>query len=104
MRSRYTAYALGSTDHLFRTWHARTRPADVGTDERVRWVGLDLLDTVDGGVDDVSGVVEFRAHWVSDDDGPTRRGTVEERSRFTRRAGRWVYLGAEEPEPRRGRP
>ena len=41
MRSRYTAYALGDGDHLFRTWHARTRPDDVEPDPRVRWVGLD---------------------------------------------------------------
>ena len=95
MRSRYTAYAVGAADHLFRTWHARTRPGDVDTDDRVRWVGLDVVDVVDGGVDDTEGVVEFRAQWVSDDDGPTRRGEVHERSRFTRRAGRWVYVEAE---------
>ena len=92
MRSRYTAYAVHAGDHLFRSWHPRTRPEDVEPDERVRWVGLDVLDVVEGGPDDTDGVVEFRAHWVSDDDGPTRRGEVHERSRFTRRAGRWVYV------------
>ena len=95
MRSRYTAYALGDGDHLFRSWHARTRPDDVAPDPRVRWVGLSVLDTVAGGVDDDEGVVEFRAQWVSDDDGPVRRGEVHERSRFVRRGGRWVYLDAE---------
>ncbi|WP_377642987.1 YchJ family protein [Oryzobacter terrae] len=94
MRSRYTAYAVHAGDHLFRSWHARTRPEDVDPDERVRWVGLDVVDVVDGGPDDTEGVVEFRAQWVSDDDGPVRRGEVHERSRFTRRAGRWVYLEA----------
>ena len=94
MRSRYTAYAVGAGNHLFRTWHARTRPADVDPDDRVRWVGLDVLDCVAGGSDDDEGVVEFRAHWVSDDGGPVRRGEVHERSRFVRRAGRWVYLDA----------
>ena len=62
---------------------------------RVRWVGLTVLDVVDGGEDDAEGVVEFRAEWVSDDDGPVRRGEVDERSRFVRRGGRWVYLDAE---------
>jgi len=95
MRSRYTAYALGSADHLFRSWHARTRPDDVAPDERVRWVGLSVVDVVGGGVEDPEGLVEFRAQWVSDDDGPVRRGEVHERSRFVRRAGRWVYLDAE---------
>ena len=95
MRSRYTAYAVGSADHLFRSWHARTRPDDVAPDERVRWVGLSVVDVVGGGVEDPEGLVEFRAQWVSDDDGPVRRGEVHERSRFVRRAGRWVYLDAE---------
>src|SRR6188474_3543469 len=29
MRSRYTAFALGIEDHVFRTWHPRTRPDDL---------------------------------------------------------------------------
>ena len=96
MRSRYTAYVLGDGGHLFRTWHARTRPDDTTPDPRVRWLGLDVLDVVDGGPDDAEGVVEFRAAWVSVDDGPVRRGELHERSRFTRRAGRWVYVDGEE--------
>jgi SEC-C motif-containing protein len=95
MRSRYTAYALRDGDHLFRTWHPRTRTDDAEPDPRVRWERLEVLDVVAGGVDDDEGVVEFRARWVSADDGPTRRGELHERSRFTRRAGRWVYLGGE---------
>jgi SEC-C motif domain protein len=94
MRSRYTAYALGDGDHLFRTWHPRTRTDDAAPDPRVRWTGLDMLDVVGGGPDDADGVVEFRATWVSRDDGPVRRGELHERGRFARRAGRWVYVGA----------
>ena len=37
---------------------------------------------VGGGLDDADGVVEFRATWVSRDDGPVRRGELHERSRF----------------------
>jgi SEC-C motif domain protein len=95
MRSRYTAYALGDGDHLFRTWHPRTRTDDAAPDPRVRWTGLEVLDIVGGGPDDAEGVVEFRARWVSDDDGPVRRGELHERSRFLRRGGRWVYVEAE---------
>ena len=95
MRSRYTAYALGDGDHLFRTWHPRTRTDDAAPDPRVRWTGLEVLDVVAGGPDDAEGVVEFRARWVSHDDGPVRRGELHERSRFARRAGRWVYVEAE---------
>lgn len=95
MRSRYTAYAVGAADHLFRTWHGRTRPHDVTPDPRVRWVGLEVRDVVAGGAGDPDGVVEFVAGWVSADDEPVRRGELHERSRFTRRGGRWVYVDAE---------
>ena len=40
MRSRYTAFAVGDADHLFRTWHPRTRPDDVAVDPATSWLGL----------------------------------------------------------------
>ena len=88
VRSRYAAYAVGHEDHLFRTWHPRTRPADLSLDPGTRWTGLRVLDTVDGGEDDTTGVVEFEASWSRGE----QRGAVRERSRFERRAGRWVYV------------
>ena len=61
MRSRYAAYAVTDADHLFRTWHPRTR-SDAAPDPRVRWTGLEVLDVVAGGPDDTDGVVEFSAY------------------------------------------
>ena len=58
MRSRYTAYVLGDGDHLFRTWHPRTRSDDADPDPRVRWEGLSVLDVVAGGPQDTDGIVE----------------------------------------------
>lgn len=98
MRSRYTAYALADGEHLFRTWYARTRPPHVDPEPWVRWVSLEILDTVDGGADDDTGVVEFRAHWVAGEGVALQQGEVHERSTFRRRAGRWFYVGAEEPD------
>ncbi|HET8795527.1 MAG TPA: YchJ family metal-binding protein [Arthrobacter sp.] len=92
MRSRFVAFAIGDDDHLFRTWHPRTRPAEPGTDPRMRWTGLQIIDISAGGVDDVDGVVEFVARYETFDG---EAGQQRERSRFTRRAGRWVYLDAE---------
>jgi len=88
MRSRYTAYVLGRTDHVFRTWHPRTRPDDLSPDPGLTWTGLEVLRTEAGGPDDATGVVEFRAsfHTVAGDD------TLHEVSRFERRGGRWVYV------------
>ncbi|MCV7011788.1 YchJ family protein [Mycolicibacterium madagascariense] len=88
MRSRYAAYARGDADYLFRTWHPRTRPAEVTTDSDVVWTGLEITDVEAGGVDDDHGVVEFTAHFVQDG----RPDAMHERSRFARRAGRWVYV------------
>lgn len=94
MRSRYAAHAVGGrtgADHLFRTWHPRTRPDGPGgtdPDPALTWTGLEVLATEAGGPDDEHGVVEFRAHLehagVAD--------VLAERSTFARRAGRWVYV------------
>lgn len=88
MRSRYAAYVLRDFDHLVRTWHPRTRPADVGADEGLVWDGLEVVGTSAGGVDDEQGEVEFRARYRLG----AQRGVMHERSRFARRAGRWVYV------------
>lgn len=88
MRSRYAAYAKGLADYLFRTWHPRTRPADLTVDPEVVWSGLDIDDVVAGNPDDERGEVEFTARCVR----AGRPGALHERSRFARRAGRWVYV------------
>jgi SEC-C motif domain protein len=90
MRSRYSAFAYGNADYLFRTWHPCTRPADVTIDPGITWTGLDVTDTVAGGPDDDCGEVEFTARFES----TSRVGSLHERSRFERRAGRWFYLDA----------
>jgi SEC-C motif domain protein len=90
MRSRYSAFAYGDADYLFRTWHPRTRPVDVTTDPDIAWTGLRVIDTLAGGPDDDSGEVEFTARYES----AGRAGSLHERSRFERRAGRWFCLDA----------
>lgn len=88
MRSRYAAYAVGDLDHVFRTWHPRTRPDDLALDPGLTWTGLEIVDVVAGGPDDDEGVVEFRARFST---GGTESG-LHERSRFQRRGGRWIYV------------
>jgi SEC-C motif-containing protein len=87
MRSRYSAYAFGDADYLFRTWHPRTRPTTVTADDDVVWKGLEVTDVVAGGIGDDMGEVEFTARY--DDD------MMRERSLFERRGGRWVYVDGE---------
>jgi SEC-C motif domain protein len=88
MRSRYSAYALGNLDHVFRTWHPKTRPHDVSPIPDTTFAGLEILDIVAGGQDDDIGVVEFRARLR----GPDGLAELHERSRFSKRAGRWMYV------------
>ncbi len=105
MRSRYSAYAVADADHLFRTWHPRTRPEHVLGTPGTTWTGLEILDVVDGGPDDATGIVEFRATYLDPatpgtpaspaspaSPGAGAPGVLHERSRFERRAGRWVYV------------
>jgi len=87
MRSRYTAYVRGHENHLFRTWHPATRPADVRPHPGIRWLGLEVVRTEAGGPEDGTGVVGFVARY-RDADGDH---VLRETSRFERRAGRWVY-------------
>jgi SEC-C motif domain protein len=91
MRSRYTAFAEGAADYLLATWHPSTRPDRVAVDERMTWRRLEIVDSVDGGPFDTSGVVEFRAHYRIGG----ARGVLHERSHFVHEDGRWLYVRGE---------
>ena len=88
MRSRYSAYTLRFVDHLFRTWHPRTRPADLTLDTALTWTALDVVAVSGGAAGDEAGTVEFRARYRT----ASGVGELHEVSRFERRAGRWVYV------------
>lgn len=89
MRSRYSAFALGDTDYLLRSWHSSTRPAALVLDPGQRWERLEIVTTSGGGLLHADGMVEFRAHWRTAEGG---RGVLHEISRFVREDGRWTYL------------
>lgn len=100
MRSRYTAYVrlqqddARAADHLWRTWHPRTRPGTVEPSPGLRWTGLEVLAAEAGGEGDTSGLVEFVARWESGEREHRQTGELRERSEFSRRGGRWVYVAA----------
>lgn len=87
MRSRYSAHVLGRWNHLWVTWHPRTRP-ELVEEDGLRWTGLQVIATSRGEAGDSDGVVEYRATYR---DGATP-GALHERARFQRRAGRWLYV------------
>ncbi|WP_101601057.1 YchJ family protein [Brevibacterium sp. Mu109] len=90
MRSRYTAHVRGDADHLFRTWHPATRPADTDPEPGSEWTGLTVDSVTAGSVQDDDGVVEYTARYRGPD-GQTDE--MHEVARFVRRARRWMYLG-----------
>lgn len=93
MRSRFTAFALDDTEHLYRTWHPETRPAEIETDPALRWNLLEVLDVEAGGPFDRTGTVEFRAHWVPRVKNQGKKGKIQEKSWFQRPSGLWFYQG-----------
>lgn len=88
MRSRYAAYAVGATDYVYRTWHPRTRPAEVRPDPGLSWTGLSVVATDGGSTRDDRGAVEFVVSYRS----PQGTGRLHEVSAFERRANRWFYV------------
>lgn len=91
MRSRFTAFTIGESSHLLRTWHPSTRPDHLDLDDDMRWLRLDILEQVQGGPFDVDGIVEFEAFFRQSGE----RGSMRERSRFVREERVWFYVDAE---------
>ncbi|MGD7001352.1 YchJ family protein [Corynebacterium halotolerans] len=91
MRSRFTAFAVGDSAYLLRTWAAEDRPETLElTDTGVRFYRLDILDVVGGGPLDETGVVEFEAFYKG-----AEKGSQHERSSFRRVNGEWVYAAGD---------
>lgn len=93
MRSRYTAFVRDDMAHVERTFVREEREKfDLAETEdmfgSVEWQGLEIIDTVAGGVDDETGIVEFTARFKKDGAALVHR----ERSTFQREDGNWVYV------------
>ena len=96
MRSRYYAFIHRNAEYLLESWHPSSRPTTLDFEQdTTQWQKLQILDCVDGDVNDTRGIVEFKAYYV---DGG-RRHCLHERSSFIREAGRWYYVDGVVPEP-----
>lgn len=96
MRARYTAHEKVAVDFIYESIHPDHRQGydDKGTKnwaEKAQWLGLEILDSVDGGPDDDKGEVEFVARFRMD--GGTRRH--HERGHFLRKKGQWFFVEGE---------
>ena len=90
MRSRYSAFAVGDTAWLLKSWHSSTRPRRIDLEPDQVWDGLVILGTTGGGLFDTEGTVEFRALFTH----LGRTSELHEHSRFSREEGLWVYVTA----------
>lgn len=86
MRSRYSAFVVGDTAYLLRTWSASTRPPQLRLSDNIRWTGLEILGSTGGSAFHTEGTVEFRANYAG--------GHQQENSRFARENGEWMYVDA----------
>lgn len=100
MRSRYVAYATKNNEYILRTWHESTRPdkKDI-IDDTTEWIGLQILSTEGGLVNDSKGIVEFRARCRVKDE----VAGLDESSEFSKENGQWYYVDGFSVKPIRTR-
>jgi SEC-C motif-containing protein len=92
MRSRYTAYVEHAVDYIISTCVHRGKD-DIDEkstrewSEQSTWLGLTILNSEQGGVNDAQGTVEFEA--VYERDG--LKEVHHERATFKKDNGEWLY-------------
>lgn len=97
MRSRYSAFVLRDGGYLLSTLAEENRSgfnADTIAQDKTRWTGLEIIETVAGGILDQIGIVEFVAHF--EENGAKHQ--LHERSNFGRRSGKWFYVDGVFPD------
>ena len=92
MRARYSAYVGVQMDFIFETTHPGHRKGydHAGTKkwaENSEWLGLEIVDTIRGGVEDVSGQVEFIARFSEKGE----KFEHHENAHFMRESSRWFF-------------
>ena len=101
MRSRYSAYVKQEIAYIVNT----ILPEKLGQfdeegirrwSKKAQWQKLEIVNTEDGGPNDIEGTVEFIARYI--DKGQTNKH--HEIGRFTKYNNRWYYCDAEFPTPK----
>lgn len=92
MRARYSAFVRRDAAFIVRTSHPLERSKvdmrSLRGSFALTWLGLEIVASERGGRADSDGMVHFRARYR----GPDGREQVhDERSRFSRAGGAWVY-------------
>ena len=93
MRSRYSAYAKHEIDHIINSYHP-DKQKDFDREETKKfakqsvWLGLEIKETIDGGIDETIGQVVFIARFKF----KKSIQIMHERSNFQKFEGNWYYV------------
>ncbi|MDA3926431.1 MAG: YchJ family protein [Kiritimatiellae bacterium] len=104
MRSRYTAYAMGTVEFLFKTSSPKVKKefdADSSRKwaESAKWTGIEVIKEIEGTAKDSKGTVEFIAHYTVNETDFNHH----ERADFAKIDGEWMFMDGKifGPEPKR---
>ena len=92
MRARYSAYVTGNIDFIESTHNLEKREGMDLEATRLwssesKWLGLEILGTTKGGLNDTLGTVEFKASYSQNE----IFNDHHENSTFIKKAGKWYF-------------
>jgi len=90
MRSRYSAFVSEDESYLLNTWFSKTRPASIDFEQNTKWLGLKIIKTEKGLIDDNAGSVHFIARYKI----AGKAFRIDEDSLFEKIKNKWLYLGS----------
>jgi SEC-C motif-containing protein len=97
MRSRYASFVKGNGGYLNKSHHSSTRPSTKEGQEienwakSVCWIKLEVLDSMNGLLNNKTGTVEFKAYFIENE----KVEMIHENSFFEKENGVWMYKGEE---------
>ena len=87
MRSRYVAFVLKNENYLKQTWVESECPQNLGLDQSVKWLRLQIIDSKDSFQNDSKSQVEFKAWFIENE----KLFCLHEISDFEKQNGQWLY-------------
>ena len=98
MRSRYSAYVKTEIDYLIDSTHISQR--HLYNKENLRqwsensdWLKLEIINTVNGNINDITGQVEFKAYYIEND----QEIIHHELSEFKKENDKWYFVSGTKP-------
>lgn len=100
MRARYTAYAVGDVQYLYKSSGSEVRAEFDANSARewsrqAEWGGIEVVRTEKGGTGDAEGVVEFIAHYTTNGKACDHHETAV----FKKIDGEWRFIDGEIEQP-----